>query len=102
MDENLKRKIKDIRTEADGRRKQNIFLDDDGSTNIINVSDLYPLVILTKIDKLCTTTDEDTTKVFYSKAVDEKVSLGSSKSNLQLECENRSRRSMRSWVSCPT
>ena len=40
MDENLKRKIKDIRTEADGRRKQNIFLDDDGSTNIINVRSL--------------------------------------------------------------
>ena len=39
------------------------------------MSDLYPLVILTKIDKLCTTTDDDTTKVFYSKAVDEKVSL---------------------------
>ena len=37
-------------------------------------SDLYPLVILTKIDKLCTTTEENTTKVFSSRAVDEKVS----------------------------
>ena len=33
------------------------------------------MVILTKIDKLCTTTDEDTTKVFYSRAVDDKVSF---------------------------
>ena len=39
------------------------------------MSDLYPLVILTKIDKLCTTTEEDTTKVFTSRAVDEKVSF---------------------------
>ena len=37
------------------------------------MSDLYPLVVLTKIDKLCTTTEEDTTKVFSSRAVDEKV-----------------------------
>ena len=36
--------------------------------------DLYPLVVLTKIDKLCTTTEEDTTKVFSSRAVDDKVS----------------------------
>ena len=39
------------------------------------MSDLYPLVVLTKIDKLCTTTEEDTTKVFSSRAVDEKVSF---------------------------
>ena len=54
------------------------------------MSDLYPLVILTKIDKLCTTTDDDTTKVFYSKAVDEKVSLdlqkATNKQELLLEC----------------
>ena len=39
------------------------------------MSDLYPLVVLTKIDKLCTTTEEDTTKVFSSRAVDDKVSF---------------------------
>ena len=44
-------------------------------TVICQMSDLYPLVILSKIDKLCTTTDEDTTKVFYSRAVDDKVSF---------------------------
>ena len=41
----------------------------------LSMSDLYPLVILSNIDKLCTTTEEDTTKVFSSRAVDEKVSF---------------------------
>ena len=69
------------------------------------MSDLYPLVVLTKIDKLCTTTEEDTTKVFSSRAVDEKVSFYLYKAT-KISCYycnvNRFKRSARSWGSYPT
>ena len=68
MDEAILDKFKAIRTEANGRSK---ILKD----FIKLFSDLLPLVILTRADQICTVTEKDTSKVFHSSTIFEKVRL---------------------------
>ena len=71
MDPDMVKKFKDIRNEARER----------GGCHFDSLKDLYlkffeglrPIVILTKIDRLCKLTEEDTRNVFNSKLVLQKV-----------------------------
>jgi len=54
MDDDIIKKIKDIRKEANGRN-------------------MVPIVIMTRIDEICDITEKDTAQVFHSRKVKEKV-----------------------------
>ena len=90
MDEAILDKFKAIRTEANGRSK---ILKD----FIKLFSDLLPLVILTRADQICTVTEKDTSKVFHSSTIFEKVRLQIV--NLSLSLKTRSKKSATSLES---
>ena len=68
MDEDLKTKIMDIRAEADRRSKlfQHIM-------SINPLPDLYPMIMLTRIDALCPDTERHTGNVFSSTIIKDMV-----------------------------